>query len=183
MNLPYDRGMERGMMGGMGESADRKPVELATFHYEGRAQQVIGLPQKLTDVPVLAASTGSRTFELGEAMGMMRGNGMGMRFLINGREFEHERIDTRMRLGSVEEWEYINTTTMDHPMHIHTNSFQIIGPDGHPERAWRDIIVVKARSRARLRIKFEEFAGKTAQHCHILDHEDRGMMSTILMES
>ena len=108
---------------------------------------------------------------------------MGMRFLINGRGFDHERIDTRVRLGSVEEWEYINTTTMDHPMHIHTNSFQLIGPDGQPERAWRDVIVVKARSRARLRIKFEDFAGKTVQHCHILDHEDRGMMSTTLMES
>ena len=183
MNLPYDRGMEGGMMGGMGASGDRKPVELATVTYEGRAEQFIGLPQKLIDVPALPASTGSRTFELGESMGMMRGNGMGMRFLINGREFEHERIDTRVRLGSVEEWEYVNTTTMDHPMHIHTNSFQLIGPDGQPERAWRDIIVVKARSRARLRIKFEEFAGKTAQHCHILDHEDRGMMSTLLMES
>lgn len=182
MNLPYDRGMAGGMMGGMGEPGDRKPVELATFHYEDRAQHFMGLPQKLIDVPALPASTGSRIFELSESMGMMRGNGMGMRFLINSREFDHERIDTNVRLGSVEEWEYVNTTTMDHPMHIHTNSFQLIGPDGQPDRAWRDIIVVKARSRARMRIKFEEFAGKTAQHCHILDHEDRGMMSTILME-
>lgn len=187
MNLPYDRGgMGGGMMGGMGgmgRAGDRRPVELATFRYEGRAEQTVRLPQKLIEVPALPASTGWRTFELGETMGMMRGSGMGMRFLINGREFDHERIDTRVRLGSVEEWEYSNTTTMDHPMHIHTNSFQLIGPDGQPERAWRDVIVVKARSRARLRIKFEEFAGKTVQHCHILDHEDRGMMASTLMES
>jgi FtsP/CotA-like multicopper oxidase with cupredoxin domain len=43
-------------------------------------------------------------------------------------------------------------------------------------------VIVKARSRARLRVKFEDFAGKTVQHCHILDHEDRGMMATVVME-
>lgn len=114
-------------------------------------------------------------------MGMRLG-AMGMRFAINGREFDHDRIDTRVRLNSVEEWEYVNDTAMDHPMHIHVNTVQLLGDGGVPERAWRDIVVVKARSRVRLRIRFEEFAGKTVQHCHILDHEDRGMMATILME-
>lgn len=57
-----------------------------------------------------------------------------------------------------------------------------MGSDGESERAWRDIAIVKARSRARFRVKFEEFTGTTVQHCHILDHEDRGMMATIVME-
>lgn len=196
MNLPYDRGsMEmmrgsgmmggrRGLMGGMsgmrGDGA-APPTELATLVYQGRAPRRVNVPQTLVAVPPLPATAIQRTFELGDAMGM-RPSGMGMRFVINGREFDHERTDTRVRLDSVEEWEYVNTTTMDHPMHIHTNSFQLVGADGVSERAWRDIVLVKARSRARLRLTFEEFAGKTVQHCHILDHEDRGMMATILME-
>jgi FtsP/CotA-like multicopper oxidase with cupredoxin domain len=196
MNLHYDRGSMgmmggSGMMGGRGRMMDgmstmrgdvaAPATELATLIYQGRATRRVNVPQTLVDVPALPAASIKRTFELGDAMGMRLG-GMGMQFVINGREFDHERIDTRVRLDSVEEWEYVNTTTMDHPMHIHTNSVQLVGPDDRSEPAWRDIIVVKASSRARFRVKFEEFTGKTVQHCHILDHEDRGMMATILME-
>jgi len=189
MNLAYDRG-SMGMMGGSGMMGGMSRMrgdgaapasELATLVYRGRAVRRLNVPQTLVDVPALPAASIERTFDLGDAMGMRLG-GMGMRFTINGREFDHERTDTRVRLDSIEEWEYVNGTTMDHPMHIHTNSVQLVGPDGESERVWRDIMIVKARSRARFRVKFEEFAGKTVQHCHILDHEDRGMMATILME-
>lgn len=196
MNLPYDRG-SMGMMGGSGMMGGRggmmgrmsrmrgdggaPSTELATLVYRGRAVRRLNVPQTLVDVPALPTASLQRTFDLGDAMGMGL-SGMGMRFVIDGREFDHERVDTRVRLDSIEEWEYVNRTTMDHPMHMHTNSFQLVGPDGESERAWRDIVIVKARSRARFRVKFEEFAGKTVQHCHILDHEDRGMMATIVME-
>lgn len=178
INLPYDRG-SAGMMGG-GTSATE--TEVATFAYQGRAERSLTIPQTLLQVPALPPATVRRTFELSDAMGMIPGRGMGMRFRINGREFDVNRIDTGVRVGSVEEWEFVNTTTMDHPMHIHTNSFQVVGPDGQPERAWRDVVIVKARSRTRVRIRFEDFAGRTVQHCHILDHEDLGMMGTILIE-
>jgi FtsP/CotA-like multicopper oxidase with cupredoxin domain len=58
---------------------------------------------------------------------------------------------------------------MDHPMHIHTNPLQVVGSGGELERAWKDVVVVKVRSNVRLRIKSPNFAGKTVQHCHILD--------------
>jgi len=115
-------------------------------------------------------------------MGMVRGRGMGMRFLINGREFDHMRIDDRVRLGEIEEWEYLNNTDMDHPMHVHTNAFQRVGADAQAEPAWLDGIVVPARGRERIRIRFTDFVGATVQHCHILDHEDLGMMSTMQVE-
>lgn len=178
LNLPYDRGTT-GMMRGGGHTA---PVDVARFVYQGRDERRPQIPRTLVDVVGLPAGTVQRTFELTDAMGMIPGRGMGMRFRINGREFGETRIDTRVRLGAVEEWEYRNATTMDHPMHIHTNSFRVVSLDGQTERAWRDIVVVKARSKARIRIRFEDFAGKTVQHCHILDHEDLGMMGTVLME-
>ena len=57
------------------------------------------------------------------------------------------------------------------------------GPDRFVRaHAWRDIVIVKARSRARVRVTFEDFVGKTVQHCHILDHEDLGMMATLMIE-
>jgi FtsP/CotA-like multicopper oxidase with cupredoxin domain len=175
-SLPYDRGGAGMMSGGMMGAT----LTLATLAYDGRADQPIELPQTLGPVEVLPVGPVLRTFRLGMSVGM--GMGMRMRFLIDGREFDHMRVDDRVRLGSVEDWEYINDTTMDHPMHIHTNAFQLVGTDGQAERAWRDIVIVHAGSRARLRIRFDDFAGKTVHHCHILDHEDLGMMSSILIE-
>lgn len=176
LNLPYDRAS--GMMGSGGGTT----VALATMNYEGRSAQSRRLPRSLISVPTLPSPDVRRTFELGTARGMMAGAGMGMTFAINGREFDMARIDTRVRLRAVEEWEFINSTAMDHPMHIHTNAFQMVGNDGVLERAWRDVALVKARSRARVRIRFDDFAGRTVQHCHILDHEDHGMMATMLIE-
>lgn len=179
MNLPYSRG-SAGMMGGT--LGTRTAFEIASVVYEGRAESPHQVPQALGEVERLPAARARRTFVLSETMGMVRGRGMGMRFLINGREFDHQRIDDRVRLGDVEEWEYINNTDMDHPMHVHTNPFQRVGADGEPEPAWLDGIVVRARRRERIRIRFTDFVGATVQHCHILDHEDLGMMSTIQIE-
>ena len=121
MNLPYNRGSV-GMMGG--DLGTRIPFEMATVLVRGTC----GVTRRHSAGPwgrgAPAPRAARRTFVLSEAMGMVRGRGMGMRFLINGREFDHARIDDRVRLGGVEDWEYINTTDMDHPMHVHTNAFQ-----------------------------------------------------------
>ena len=68
---------------------------------------------------------------------------------------------------------------MGHPMHIHTNPFQVIQPDGSPEAARRDVVLVRAGQRVRVRIAFQDFPGKMLYHCHILDHEDLGMMEIL----
>jgi len=179
LNRPYNRG-SAGMMGG-GVGADT-PSELATIVYEGRAASPVDIPQVLGAVERLPAGPVRRTFVLSDAIGMMPGRGMGMRFLINGREFDHARTDARVRLGDIEDWEYVNTTGMDHPMHVHTNAFQRVRPDGQADQAWLDGVVVPAHGRVRIRIRFTDFPGMTVQHCHVLDHEDLGMMSTLLIE-
>ena len=65
---------------------------------------------------------------------------------------------------------------MDHPSHIHVRPFQLAGADGIIDPAMRDVINVVRGSRYRIRMRFADFAGKTMYHCHILDHEDLGMM-------
>ena len=105
--------------------------------------------------------------------------GRGMAFTINGRVFNPNRIDTSVQLNAVEEWEFLNTTMMDHPVHIHTNPFQVLGSDGTPLRAWKDVALVRAGERVRLRTVFRDFTGSTMYHCHILDHEDLGMMGRL----
>lgn len=180
LSLPYDRGTA-GMMGGGSRPAAGDSQTLATIEYRGRSERKWTVPARLGSAPAAlpVSPLPPRTFQLGQGMMM----GRGMSFTINGREFDANRIDAAPRLGTVEEWVYVNDTTMDHPMHLHTNSFQIVGEDGAPEAAWRDVVLVKAGRRARFRVRFDDFAGKTVQHCHILDHEDQGMMATVEMQS
>lgn len=186
LNLPYDRGamemMGGGMMGGRPTRPSGEAETLATIEYRGRAERKWTVPERLGSAPAAlpVSSLPARAFQLGQGMMMM---GRGMSFTINGREFDANRIDAAPRLATVEEWVYVNATTMDHPMHLHTNPFQIVGEDGVPEAAWRDVVLVKAGQRARFRVRFDDFAGKTVQHCHILDHEDQGMMATVEMRS
>jgi FtsP/CotA-like multicopper oxidase with cupredoxin domain len=179
LSLPYNRGgMGMGMMGGRGGTLSRSMV-LATVVYEGQADRTWSLPQQLVRIDPLPASSMRRSFHLGQRMGMgMMGRG-GMKFTINGRTFDPNRIDTRVALDSVEEWEFINPTMMDHPMHVHTNPFQVLDSDGSPIRAWKDVVLVRANSRIRVRAAFRDFAGKAMYHCHILDHEDLGMMGVL----
>jgi FtsP/CotA-like multicopper oxidase with cupredoxin domain len=110
-------------------------------------------------------------------MGMMMG-GM-MNFTINGRTFDPDRIDTRAALNTVEEWEFVNSSMMDHPMHIHTNPFQVVDLDGGAARSWKDMVLVRTGDRVRVRTAFRDFTGTVMYHCHILDHEDLGMMGRL----
>lgn len=180
LNLPYDRAAA-GMMGGGSTPGTGVAQTLATIEYRGRAEKKWTVPERLGSAPAAlpVSSLPLRTFQLGQ--GMMMGGGMS--FTINGRLFDANRIDAAPRLGTVEDWMYVNSSAMDHPMHLHTNPFQILGDDGVPEAAWRDVVLVKAGQRARFRVRFDDFAGKAVQHCHILDHEDQGMMATVEMQS
>lgn len=167
-NLPYDRG-------GMGMMRPARPAEvLAELVYDGAAERPVPLPERLLPFqPIEGGPAVTRVFQLSE--------GMMMQFLINGRAFDAARTDTRVRLGDVEEWEIRNTGQMDHPFHLHVNPFQVLGPAGAAEDAWRDVVNVPRGGRVRLRVRFADFPGRTVYHCHILDHEDLGMMGVVGM--
>jgi FtsP/CotA-like multicopper oxidase with cupredoxin domain len=209
LNLPYDRG-GMGMMGGpmmggpiMGGSRyggryggrrrprqmapgmmdgydDASTQSLATLSYSGQVDP-LPLPQRLIAVDRLPEPQQTRSFTLNHGMAP----GRGMVFLINGRPFDGNRIDTQVSLGAIEEWDIINTGVMDHPFHLHTNRFQVVSRNGQPEPypAWKDTLLVPAGESARIRVSFNNFSGKTVYHCHILDHEDLGMMGTIEMQA
>ncbi len=186
LNLPYVRG-SGGMMGGMGQgrgmgrnqgqgSAQERPLPVATLAYEGSVA-TLPLPERLLPVAPLPEPVRTRRFLLNHGMAA----GMGMVFLINGRAFEHGRIDTRVQLGDTEEWELVNDGVMDHPFHVHVNPFQVISRNGTPEpyRAWKDVVLVRAGETVRIRTRFDDFSGRSVYHCHILDHEELGMMGTL----
>lgn len=102
-------------------------------------------------------------------------------FTIDGRIFDMERVDARADLDTMEIWEVANDHTADHPFHLHSYPVQVLDRDGvaEPFRAWRDTVNVPAGSTVRLLVPFRHGAGRTVYHCHILNHEDLGMMGIL----
>lgn len=188
LHLPYDRGgmmmgggmMGRGMMGGRTGRGSSSGV-LATLTYSDRASTPLPLPAKLLPVEQLPEPKMVRSFLLNHGMAP----GMGMVFLINGKMFGHDRIDTSVQLNDVEDWELTNNGVMDHPFHLHVNHFQVISRNGilEGDRSWKDTVLVKTGEVVRIRVPFRDFTGKTVYHCHILDHEDLGMMGELEIRS
>jgi FtsP/CotA-like multicopper oxidase with cupredoxin domain len=169
--LPYDRGrMGSGMGGGQNDDAARTPI--ATMTVTGSGTQA-SLPAALLDADKLSLvePDATRVVELG--MGMAGGGGMS--FTIDGKSFDADRTDIVVAAGTVEEWEIRNTSSMDHPLHLHVwPMLPVDEPVG-----LKDTINVPARQSVRVQIAFTGITGRTVYHCHILDHEDMGMMGVI----
>ena len=70
---------------------------------------------------------------------------------------------------------------MDHPFHLHGFQFQVLDRDGIPEPhlAWKDMLNIPKHSSARIIVRYDDYPGKWMFHCHILDHEDHGMMGVL----
>ena len=102
------------------------------------------------------------------------------KFFINGEQFNGKTMYTP-KLGTAEEWTLKNVTGEDHPFHIHVNDFQVMSVNGKPYNAvsLQDIVKIPAKGQVVIRQKFETFTGKFVFHCHILAHEDNGMMAVV----
>jgi FtsP/CotA-like multicopper oxidase with cupredoxin domain len=122
---------------------------------------------------------------------------------IDGKQFNEGHIDQTMYLGATEEWTiYNDSTTAPHPFHIHINPFQVVeilNPkiSKNPVRLpapwiWWDNFAIppaaippdgdgktQVSGYFKMLTKFADFTGMYVLHCHILGHEDRGMMQLV----
>lgn len=109
--------------------------------------------------------------------------GMSHMVSINGEQFEMDRINLTKKLGTKEVWEVNNISNMMggmiHPFHIHGVQFQVISRNGKQpsanELGWKDTILVNPDEQIKLLISFDK-KGIFMYHCHILEHEEYGMM-------
>ena len=178
--LGVDRGGVGGMGGMMGGAVSGDVGPLATFRVGG--DPVSALPpvpvrppaRDLRDVEVAARRR--LVFGMGGGMG-----GGGMSFTIGGRPFDAGRVDQSVARGTVEEWTLVNPTPMAHPFHLHVWPVQVVAEAGRrvDDVRRRDVVDVPARSEVTVRVAFERFGGRTVYHCHVLDHEDAGMMGVV----
>jgi bilirubin oxidase len=101
--------------------------------------------------------------------------------MINNRHFEFGRVDYTAKLGTTEIWKVENLVGMDHPFHLHGFQFQVLERNGKPVpyRAWKEVVNVPRHETVRFIVRFDDFAGNWMFHCHILNHEDAGMMGVL----
>jgi len=106
---------------------------------------------------------------------------MNMTFAINGKIFDPNRVDEFVGAGTTEIWELKNMSPMAHPFHAHAIQYQILDRNGVPatgtDLGWKDTFLVQPGETVRIIGKFEAInIGDYMYHCHILEHEDAGMM-------
>lgn len=121
--------------------------------------------------------------------------GGNVEFLINGKVFNADRVDQVMKLGKVNEWTLVNSTTEWHTFHIHVNDFQVTTVrlnrrvpgvskgkvrDVQPgEVDPEDTVKMPPESTVKMLTRPTDFTGKFVFHCHMLFHEDHGMMGVV----
>jgi len=111
---------------------------------------------------------------------------------INDHKFEDNHFQETVGLGSVEQWTLFNDNVggggAAHPFHIHINPFQVVAiktAANAPEIQlpqpwiWWDNIAIPVGGSITMRSRFVDFDGAYVLHCHILAHEDRGMMEMV----
>ena len=91
-------------------------------------------------------------------------------------------------LGDIEIWEVHNRGGQPHPFHLHPVQFQILDRNGQPSTSadlgWKDTVLVPPGDLVRIIMAFDRYADPQVPymyHCHILEHEDNGMMGQFLV--
>jgi FtsP/CotA-like multicopper oxidase with cupredoxin domain len=101
-------------------------------------------------------------------------------FFLDGKPFDPDRDDVVMQVDRTEEWTLKNEDVMQHPFHIHVNPFQVVEINGTrvPDPIWWDTFALPPKGEIKILMHPRpDVTGRTVYHCHILPHEDNGMMS------
>ncbi|WP_415854703.1 multicopper oxidase family protein [Sinomonas sp. G460-2] len=133
------------------------------------------LPATLAAIPALEVSNAHiRSFTL---------NGHN----INNHTMDLNRVDEVVKKGATEVWLVDNTNVYQHNFHVHGVQFQLLDVNGNPPlahlRGWKDTIPLLPRDRSRIAIAMPDYADiqhPYMYHCHLLAHEDQGMMGQYL---
>ena len=144
------------------------------------------LPDKLADIERISESeiTVDRSFHMEDARNFWE---FDPSWAINGAQMDMSRIDEIVRLGDAERWT-LSAGDGQHVFHPHQTQFQILSINGQPpppeESGWEDSVLVNAEREVVIIARFDTYAAEDIPymfHCHILDHEDLGMMGQFIV--
>lgn len=135
-----------------------------------------------------SASSANTTRNLTFSPQSMGPNQLNDDFLINNTAFDMNVVNDTIPLNNIEIWEIFNQSGISHPFHIHDVQFYILTRNGVApplnEQGRKDVVLVKPQETVRFITKFEDFANDSVPymyHCHLLTHEDGGMMGQFVV--
>ncbi len=175
-------------------------LQLLKIVPEPASRESHALPERLNTISRIDAAHAAKTrpMVLGGPLQIGRG-GRGGRAVrggrggplgppINGKIMDMARIDEVVRLGDIEIWEVLNRGGQSHPFHVHLVQFQILDRNGRPptgaDLGWKDTVLVPTGDLVRIIMPFKRYADPQVPymyHCHIMEHEDNGMMGQFLV--
>jgi FtsP/CotA-like multicopper oxidase with cupredoxin domain len=174
-----------GMMGG-GTLANGAAFNIMQFQVRTQTTDNIVLYSSLPSTAEIntrlsaASATATRSFTMNIQL---------MQFTINGKIFDINRVDELVAPGATEVWTISNASTMAHPFHAHAIQWQMLDRNGIPasgvDLGWKDTVLVQPNENVRIIGRFDPVinVGKYMYHCHILEHEDAGMMGTFEVQA
>lgn len=163
-------------------------ITLAQVHHS--AGESFALPQKLRDFPKLPKTKTTKHVVFSEApmdhhsMSDMPRSELENMFFVNGRVYHPERMDLVSYVGEWEHWQLVNNSHMDHPFHLHGTQFLVTHRErggentAEPVKAWRDTVNLRPQETVHILVQ-QTMPGIRMFHCHILEHEDLGMMANL----
>ena len=163
--------------------------EFKVLHIRPRAPgRSTTVPTRLVKLPVVDAGKAVKTRKF-----MLRMNGDGAdsnKMAINGKAMDINFINERVKVNTSEIWEVFNSSGSLHPFHIHDVQFRILESNGNPpkpgDRGLKDTVAIPSGVTVRLLLEFRDFTDDTypyMYHCHVLEHEDAGMMGQFTVEA
>jgi len=185
-----------GMMGGMAGASvsNGAPLLLMTVKVARKETATFRMPARLTSYGADWAEQSElpvRKVTLDFAAGQ---------WLLGGRAFDMMGVadDEKVRTGSAHIWEVSNVggmmgQQMAHPLHVHGTQFRVLSRTRPPgatsppqsvraglvDDGWKDTVLVMPHDTVRLQLRFTKYPGLFLYHCHILEHEDAGMMRNL----
>jgi spore coat protein A len=129
------------------------------------------IPPTLRPLPDIGQPTVTRTWSFDKTAG---------HWTINGLRFDPSRVDARPVFGTTERWIFTNPTGQAHTVHIHDVSQQCVSRDGgpcYPYETMKETWYLDPGETLELKLKFTDHTGLYMLHCHIIEHEDDGMMT------
>ncbi len=108
------------------------------------------------------------------------GGSLNPKWLIKGKTFNPARSDAHPALGTTEVWAITNKTSVGHVIHMHSTDWYMLQRNGRRPKPWEDCLkesfFVNPGDTIHIAARFSDYTGKYVIHCHMLEHEDHGLM-------
>lgn len=180
-------GRMAGMMGNRSNVPNGAPLRVMTLRTRARKGPAFRVPERLSSFDATWLPRADATIR-SVPLSFQR-----MRWVLGGRTFAMDDVapEESVAAGSTQLWDFVNLTNpmgmqAAHPIHMHGRQFRVIARTGGSvtnalragivDAGWRDTVLVLPGETVRVQVAFTRNPGLYLYHCHILEHEDMGMM-------